>query len=740
MTRSFGNAVVVSAVSLLVGLSAMDPAAAAGVPMDDLTLWLKADGLSGLTEGQRVTQWADSSGASHDVAAMSIGPTYRTNVLNGLPVVRFANDTAEAMTASLGAFTSPVTVFAVARFAQLHQASSDYDFFVNLGGGYPAASGANVTISRSEGGGDYYYIYSGENYWGPKLRGQEWLILTQVNDTTAEPHKLWVDGLSQTVGQYSYTLSLNGNFMLSGLPTGPSSLVHAFDGDVAEVLVWKRLLSAEELSQVGQYLTEKWGLLTAYSALYANPPTPMTTNLVLWLDAADLDGDGASEGFDESGVDGAFVTQWVDKATAYVAGDGAQNAVQTTAGVQPGYTPFGLNSKPSVTFTAANATYLQTPTFTAELNPPVHVFAVWKGPAAGNQILVDGLDANHRDVLYLAGDPATLQLWAPDGGAYGGTIAFGRGKVTTALYKTPGSSSSIRVNGVDVSTGGNSGGNSLTGVILGKRFEPAGSDPWAFQGELQELLVYGGELDAVKRNWVENYLMAKWFTPPSIPTNDLTLWVKGDAMAPLTNGQRVLTWMDSSGAGHDLKNSWAWGPAYVANGLNGLPMAHFDDHYSTPLYAVAGTITNPVTVFAVAYFLKESQPYNDADYLLNIGGGYPSAVNGNLSISRYPGGDNRYYFYGGGTAPETYYYGPVLIGQKWTIMAQMNDTTATSHKLWVNGVSQTVDQYGGTLTLTGNADRSIVLGGIPTWGSPPVVQPFHGCVAEVMVWKRALSE
>ncbi|MDD5705108.1 MAG: hypothetical protein PHR35_04225, partial [Kiritimatiellae bacterium] len=53
---------------------------------------------------------------------------------------------------------------------------------------------------------------------------------------------------------------------------------------------------------------------------------------------------------------------------------------------------------------------------------------------------------------------------------------------------------------------------------------------------------------------------------------------------------------------------------------------------------------------------------------------------------------------------------------------------------------QTVDQYGGTLTLTWNANRSIVLVGIPTWGSPPVVQPFHGYVAEVMVWKRALSE
>lgn len=56
-----------------------------------LKLWLEADRIVGLANADPVVTWADASGLGNDVtqATGSKQPTYRTNVLNGKPVVRF---------------------------------------------------------------------------------------------------------------------------------------------------------------------------------------------------------------------------------------------------------------------------------------------------------------------------------------------------------------------------------------------------------------------------------------------------------------------------------------------------------------------------------------------------------------------------------------------------------------------------------------------------------------------------
>lgn len=62
------------------------PASVAG-----LVLWLEADVLTGLVDGDPVATWPDRSGGGLD-AAQAVGgnrPAYRTGVIGGLPVVRF---------------------------------------------------------------------------------------------------------------------------------------------------------------------------------------------------------------------------------------------------------------------------------------------------------------------------------------------------------------------------------------------------------------------------------------------------------------------------------------------------------------------------------------------------------------------------------------------------------------------------------------------------------------------------
>jgi hypothetical protein len=56
-----------------------------------LRLWLKADAITGLSDGAAVATWPDSSGLGNDAGegTGTFQPTYQTNEVNGLPCVRF---------------------------------------------------------------------------------------------------------------------------------------------------------------------------------------------------------------------------------------------------------------------------------------------------------------------------------------------------------------------------------------------------------------------------------------------------------------------------------------------------------------------------------------------------------------------------------------------------------------------------------------------------------------------------
>ena len=76
-------------------------------------LWLKADAIVGLNDGDSIGTWSDQSGNGHDAtAAGALRPTYKTGILDGKAVVRF--DGTNAMTTASFSLNPPKTVFIVA--------------------------------------------------------------------------------------------------------------------------------------------------------------------------------------------------------------------------------------------------------------------------------------------------------------------------------------------------------------------------------------------------------------------------------------------------------------------------------------------------------------------------------------------------------------------------------------------------------------------------------------------------
>lgn len=98
-----------------------------------LLLWLDAGRITGLNDGDSVSQWNDVSGNANHWAQATISkqPTYETNELNGGPIVRFdgVDDVLEHAGLDFG---SSYTLFAV--FA--YQGTSNGPLFYGSGGGY----------------------------------------------------------------------------------------------------------------------------------------------------------------------------------------------------------------------------------------------------------------------------------------------------------------------------------------------------------------------------------------------------------------------------------------------------------------------------------------------------------------------------------------------------------------------------------------------------------------------------
>ncbi len=84
------------------------------LPSGNLSGWYKADAITGKSDGDAVDSWTDSSGRSNTLTQSTAGaqPSYETNEINTLPIVRFDKDASpgdNVFSADLGGDFEPGT-------------------------------------------------------------------------------------------------------------------------------------------------------------------------------------------------------------------------------------------------------------------------------------------------------------------------------------------------------------------------------------------------------------------------------------------------------------------------------------------------------------------------------------------------------------------------------------------------------------------------------------------------------
>jgi hypothetical protein len=227
--------------------SAGTPPPPAFVPTDSAgcILWLKADGIGGLSDGDPISTWEDFSTSNNDATQSgSNRPTYQTNEIDGKPVVRFdGSDDYFDLTSSITSINS--TVFFV------YKKNGTFGTqFVTLTSS--ATANEYTWLDFSDGNA---YIVPGSpnaNYWFAPGNKSSYTLISQTADATST--LVWINGVSESLSTGGIGTSSFGFDELGRRQTGGNYA----NGDLVEVIYYDHVLTTTGRTTVENYLMTKY--------------------------------------------------------------------------------------------------------------------------------------------------------------------------------------------------------------------------------------------------------------------------------------------------------------------------------------------------------------------------------------------------------------------------------------------------------------------------------------------------
>jgi cysteine-rich repeat protein len=616
-----------------------------------LALWLRADDLA----AGAVSLWPDASGQDNDAAQASGSrqPAVAA-VLNGHHAVRFdgVDDRLDVATNVLGAGTVPSTTFVIlaARSTHAHvvgTGSSDAGFLDTYGMGLTVAGGRAVSKANSNSSGLRLAAASGLGT-GPRL-------VTLV--TSAAGSSIAVDGepqgLSATApnphGTYTRTTLGASDGVAAGNARDP------LNGDIAEVIVFHRELSAEERRLVEEGLAAYYELELYEDTDCAGTPGGTAT----WDACGVCEGDGSSCAFvsaygpslwlrgDDLAGAGTSVGAWPD------ASGSGNHATQGASSAQPYVGGGQIGGHMAVRFDGVNDRLDLATNLFGSGGFPKTVFVVAQtydvdGHVVGTGSSSAGLvDAYGSGIVIHDSEPAMKANSNGTGLFYAGNLAqTGAPSLISAALQS--GASDLQVDGAAVGASAVTlSPFAYTRSTLGASDGSASNaarDP--FDGLIAEVLVYDRVLTPQERQDVSMYLADRYglALAPAGSVGGERLLLQAQSFAGLPDATAVTAWDDLSASGNDASQSNSSNRPLVFT-VGGLPWVRFDGvndrlDLASNLFSSSNY---PMTVLAVLRSTDASAHVlgtgsSDAGFLTSYGsglvvdGGFPTAkANSNSS-------------------------------------------------------------------------------------------------------------
>jgi len=207
----------------------------------------QTDSLTLLADGTNVSTWADAAGSGFTFAVTdnSQCPVYDSTLFNGRGGLRFGLGSRRRMVGS--AVTNAQTVFVVSQFRDS----------TNDNGGLWGVNGADTGLRA--GGTSWYYPGNNNDFHSAGLGGLVYLngVISNSTASVGQPHLL----TSISGSQRSFTPALGDYWSSADWPG------RYYRGEVAEIVVFDRLLSDLERRTVELTLMAKWFPANAGSVL-----------------------------------------------------------------------------------------------------------------------------------------------------------------------------------------------------------------------------------------------------------------------------------------------------------------------------------------------------------------------------------------------------------------------------------------------------------------------------------------
>lgn len=261
----------------------------AGIGQSDgtgnLKLWFDASSMNAVQNDLMVT-WEDVSGYGHDATQSTFSkiPTFDADVvaINNRDAILFdetpGNTAGQFYNGTLSStVTTSTTLISIGYFGSVNQDDDDNDYFIGIGSGTSANEALSISRRRLDeqptpGGTDHpdeYYSWYGTELprYGPVIPGQNWNIYYQTIDNSTNTHSLAIDGVAQTVTDYTGALSTNTDFSIGKWPTNENNFL---EGEVAEIIFFDKKLNSAEDTIMHNYLSAKYNLpLPSTKDIYA---------------------------------------------------------------------------------------------------------------------------------------------------------------------------------------------------------------------------------------------------------------------------------------------------------------------------------------------------------------------------------------------------------------------------------------------------------------------------------------
>jgi hypothetical protein len=224
-------------------------------------LWLRADDL-GLSDGASVSAWPDSSGNGNDLGS-SVNdpndPTFYLNQINSLPIVRFSSASGNGTKL----IKNPFTGFAASEITTIivYQTNDSNDGLVSY-----ATSGDNNNFLLYNSSNLTSYIAGGNLASSYDLRSASFQIMVHKwRNSNGELHLIQnsTDVYNTTGFRTGSTITDGGSLSIGGeqdAVDGSYVASQAFDGDIAEIIMFSSYLNDAQRIIIENYLQIKYGI------------------------------------------------------------------------------------------------------------------------------------------------------------------------------------------------------------------------------------------------------------------------------------------------------------------------------------------------------------------------------------------------------------------------------------------------------------------------------------------------